>query len=356
MIAEQKTHNLNLLLGSSSTKSSATTGETLQLSANAQPQQTMDSPFHSASELKQLFKLIGKSFDAVQLSLGRLQGRFRVANLGNIVVIKLKTNQHLLLNGERGPDCMTFSFEATGLADEHRLFNIPIAPYSLNGFRQGQLESHFQLSAHTTTYLAVLSTTHFNAFLGHCDSEDLIDNLETNNAMQVSPSVHAQFRQKFQYFLEHQPATFQQRRQTTNHLYSSFLDAISNKSEHKYLAYNPSPRQKLVSEFVAWGFRNADQDCNLDQISESLFASRRTLIQGTKESLGMGPMEIMKRVRLEQVNWILRKPDVRTDNKFRTISEIAQHYGFQSRGHFAKAYQQVFAESPSETWLKSAHQ
>ena len=104
-----------------------------------------------------------------------------------------------------------------------------------------------------------------------------------------------------------------------------------------------------------WGFKNAEQDYNLDQISESLFASRRTLIQGTKESFGMGPMEMMKRVRLEQVNWILRSPDARADKNFKTISEIAQHYKFQSRGHFAKAYQQVFAETPSETWLKSAN-
>ena len=316
----------------------------------------MDSSFHSASELKQLFKLIGKSFDAVQLSQGRLQGRFRVANIGGIVVVELTTNQHLLLNGERGHDCMSFCLEATGLADEHRLFNIPIAPYSLNGFRQGQIEAHFQLSAHTTTYLSVLSTSRFNAFLSHCDSDAIIEHLEANNALQVSPKVHAQFRQKFHHLLEHQPFTSQQSRQATNHLFSSFLDALSNKEEHKYLAFNPSPRQRLVREFVAWGFKNAEQDCNLDQISEALFASRRTLIQGTKESFGMGPMEIMKRVRLEQVNWILRKPDVRTDKKLRTISEIAQHYGFQSRGHFAKAYQQVFAESPSETWLKSANQ
>ena len=315
----------------------------------------MDSPFHSASELKQLFKLIGKSFDAVQLSQGRLQGRFKVANLGSIVLIELKTNQHLLLNGERGSDCMSFCFEATGLADEHRLFNIPIAPYSLNGFRQGQIEAHFQLSAHTTTYLAVLSTSRFNAFLSHCDSDSIVEHLEANNALQISPSAHAQFRRKFQHFLEHQPTTPQQRRQTTNHLYRSFLDAISNKEEHSYLDYNPSPRQKLVREFVDWGFKNADRDCSLDQISETLFASRRTLIQGTKESFGMGPMEMMKRVRLEQVNWILRSPDARADKNFKTISEIAQHYQFQSRGHFAKAYQQVFAESPSETWLKSAH-
>tara|TARA_Y100001933_G_scaffold239403_1_gene263917 strand:- start:569 stop:1588 length:1020 start_codon:yes stop_codon:yes gene_type:complete len=312
--------------------------------------------FRSATELKQHFKLIGKDYDAIQLSQGPLQGRFRVANLGSIFLVQLQTNQRLLLNGERGVDCMSFSFEASGIADEHRLFNIPIAPYSLNGFRQGQIESHFQLSANSTSYLAILSTSRFNAFLRHCNSEYLIEKLEANNALQIPPSLHAQFRKEFEYLILYPPLTSQQCRQTANHLYSAFLNAISKQSEINYMTYAPSPRQQLVKEFVAWAFSNASQDWNLDQISEFLFASRRTLIQGTKESLGMGPMEIMKRVRLEQVNWILRKPDVRADQKFRTISEIAMHYGFQSRGHFAKAYQQVFAESPSETWLKSAQQ
>ena len=171
----------------------------------------MDSLFHSASELKELFKLIGKSFDAVQLSQGRLQGRFRLANLGSIALVELQTNQRLLMNGERGPDCMSFCFEASGMADEHRLFNIPIAQYSLNGFRQGQVESHFQLSANTTTYLAILSTTRFNAFLSHCDAEEIIEQLETNNALQIDPLLHAQFRQKFKHLFEHQPNTPQQR-------------------------------------------------------------------------------------------------------------------------------------------------
>ena len=120
------------------------------------------------------------------------------------------------------------------------------------------------------------------------------------------------------------------------------------------MTYAPSPRQQLVKEFVAWAFSNASQDWNLDQISEFLFASRRTLIQGTKESFDMGPMEMMKRVRLEQVNWILRSPETRVDKNFKTITEVAQHFGFQSRGHFARAYQQIFHETPSETWLKSA--
>lgn len=66
-------------------------------------------------------------------------------------------------------------------------------------------------------------------------------------------------------------------------------------------------------------------------------------------------MEMMKHIRLEQVNWILRSTEAREDEKFKTISQVAQHYGFQSRGHFAKAYQNLFAETPSETWLKSTN-
>ena len=66
-----------------------------------------------------------------------------------MVLLKIRTNQRLLLNGDRGPDCMSFCFEATGLADEHLMYNKPIAPYSLNGFCQGQKESHFQITANT---------------------------------------------------------------------------------------------------------------------------------------------------------------------------------------------------------------
>ncbi|QNJ25328.1 transcriptional regulator/ AraC family [Synechococcus sp. SYN20] len=66
-----------------------------------------------------------------------------------MVLLENRTNQRLLLNGDREADCMSFCFEATGLADEHLMYNKPIAPYSLNGFRKGQKESHFQLTANT---------------------------------------------------------------------------------------------------------------------------------------------------------------------------------------------------------------
>ena len=321
----------------------------------AQADQSIRTAFHSASELKQLFKRIGKSLDAVQLSPGPLEGCFTMLNLGSMCLLEIRTNQRLLLNGERGDDCMSFCFEATGIADEHRVFNQPIAPYSLNGFRQGQVESHFQLTANSTTFLAILSIRRFNSFICHSTGEELITQLKTNNSLQITPAMHARFRKKFENLLLNPPLTTLHRREATNHLYSSFLNALNDKHNVDYLTFTPSPRQELVREFIGWAFKNSRNDLSLDQISESLFASRRTLIQGSKESLGMGPMEMMKRVRLEQVNWILRSTEARANENFKTITQVAQHYGFHSRGHFAKAYQNLFAEAPRDTWLKSTN-
>lgn len=313
----------------------------------------MNSSFQSASELTLLLQRIGKSFDAVQLSSGALRGVFSLADLGSIALLRIATNQRLLLNGERGHDCMTFCLESTGLADEHRLFSIPIAPYSLNGLRQGQIESHFQLTENTTTFLAITSVSRFNAFLGYCGAEDLIERLETHNALQLTPAMHGVLRQRFQQLLSTPPTTTQQCHLAANELYALFLQTMGNETSHGFLPFTPSPRQALVKAFVDWAFENACQECNLDDISSYLYASRRTLIQGTKEALGMGPMEMLKQIRLEQVNWMLRSSHARANNGFTTISEVARHYGFQSRGHFAKAYQTVFTESPSETLLKS---
>ncbi len=340
---------------SASILSSPHLGALSQPSKGDQVDQHITTGFQSASELKQLFMLVGKSFDVVQVSRGALHGQFSLTSLGSMVLLEIRTNQRLLLNGDRGADCMSFCFEATGLADEHLMHNKPIAPYSLNGFRQGQKESHFQLTANTTTYLIILSISRFNAFISYCEREDLIEQLEASNALQITPAMHAHFRKTCQRLLVRPAITSEKKRQITNHLYAELVKSISDKFNISYLPHAPSPRQILIKEFVNWAFENTRDGCNLDQISESLFASRRTLIQGAKEAFGMGPMEMMKHIRLEQVNWILRSSEAREDERFKTISQVAQHYGFQSRGHFAKAYQKLFAETPSETWLKSTN-
>ena len=306
--------------------------------------------FRSASELAQLFKLAGKQFDALQLSPGILNGRFALARFGSVALLKISTTQQLLLNGDRGRDCISFCLEASGQAQDHRVFSVPIAPYSINGFRQGMQESHFELSANSTTYLAITSGQRFNTYLERSEQDHLIERMQANNALQISPLMHQYLAQEFEQLIHTPLTTAIQRQQVGNHLYTLFLKCLThNRTEDCYIPFANSPRQQLVHELIRWGFRNSATKPNLNVVSQTLYASRRTLIQGTKETFDIGPIELLKRIRLEQAKGMLRCEELRHAAGVNTVTEVAQHFGFRSRGHFAKDYQQQFAESPSAT-------
>ena len=311
---------------------------------------TQTFPFRSASELAQLFLLVGKQFNALQLSTGVLSGHFAWANLGSVALLKISTSQRLLLNGHRGRDCISFSIEASGQADDHKVFSVPVAAYSVHGFRQGMLESHFELSANSTTYLTITSCQRFNAYLERSGLDYLIEQMQTSNALQVAPRIHRHLAQEFECLIQTPLATAIQRQQAGHRLYSLFLTCLHhNSAEARFIPFARSPRQKLVHGLISWGFVNGREEFNLDEVSQTMYASRRTLIQGTKEALDLGPMELLKRIRLQQVNGMLRSEELRYAAGLHTVTEVALHYGFRSRGHFAKAYQQLFGESPSTT-------
>ena len=306
--------------------------------------------FRSASELAQLFRLVGKQFDALQLSCGPLSGSFALAKYGSVALIKISTSQRLLLNGDRGPDFISFSLEATGQADDHKVFSIPVAAYSVHGFLQGMSESHFELSANSTSYLTVTSCQRFNAYLERSGLDCLIDQMQTSNALQIAPRMHQHLAQEFERLLQTPLVTAIQQQQAERHLYALFLNCLRhNSAEACFIPFANSPRQKLVHDLISWGFINGREELNLDEVSQTLYASRRTLIQGTKEALDLGPMELLKRIRLQKVNGMLHSEELRHAAGLHTVTEVAQHFGFRSRGHFAKAYHQLFAESPSTT-------
>ena len=91
--------------------------------------------FNSASELAAALLRLGKNFNVLQLSPGRLRGNFSVVHLKDLSIFSIHTNQLLLLNGERGKDSIAFSLEISGIHDDHRIFSQPVEPYSFHGFK-----------------------------------------------------------------------------------------------------------------------------------------------------------------------------------------------------------------------------
>ena len=76
--------------------------------------------------------------------------------------------------------------------------------------------------------------------------------------------------------------------------------------------------------------------------------SARVIYRTFQRHRGYSPMAFAKMVRLRRANSKLRAADKDT-----TVTGVALEYGFDSLGHFARQYREVFKELPSETLHKS---
>lgn len=312
-----------------------------------------DTSFFSACELAQCFAKIGKAFTAVQLSPGPLAGRFSMVHLGSLSVLMISTNQVLLLNGDKGKNCVCFCLEVSGNNADHRVQCQTFQPHALYGFNQNLQESHFQLSAGSISILTVTTADHFNAFLTRTGHDYLIDPMLTSNCLNLDEATHLNMANQLSQVLRHPPNSQRECRQRTQELLTSFLACLQNPAG-KLEPFDLTSRQQLVQEFVRWGFNNGNSSHTLDEICQQLYTSRRTLILGSKENFQCGPMELLRTIRLQQVHALLRSPAERDREGLSQVSEVAAFCGFRSRGHFAKAYQEQFAESPRTTLLRSA--
>ena len=69
----------------------------------------------------------------------------------------------------------------------------------------------------------------------------------------------------------------------------------------------------------------------------------------------MGPMELLRLIRLEQVNHVLRSNELRASLELKKVGDVANHFGFSSRGHFSAAYRSQYGETPRQTLSKAKH-
>ncbi len=309
--------------------------------------------FNSASELADAMKRLGKNFNILQLSQGFLNGHIAVCHLKGLSLFSIQTNQLLLFNGDRGDDCISFCVEMSGNHNDHRIHADVIDPHSVHGFKPDLSESHFQLTAGSTTIFAVTSSKKFLTFIEHCGHPEIIEILHKSNSLQLPPKAHTKLCRQFFWHINQPLQRYDLRTIYTEQLYFLLLTLLKQSDSHEFKPFKITPRQQIIHDFVNWGFNNANKTFKLDDISTILYSSRRTLIQGCKENFQIGPMELLKSIRLEQVNRVLRSNAIRQSLELSKVGDVAHHFGFTSRGHFSAAYQSQFGESPRQTLNKS---
>ena len=83
-------------------------------------------------------------------------------------------------------------------------------------------------------------------------------------------------------------------------------------------------------------------DLSVDMIASRMGLERSQFYRKIKALTNYAPVELMRRLRLQQAHTLLTTSD-------RTISEIAYEIGFSTPAYFTKCYREAYGVTPTET-------
>ena len=202
----------------------------------------------------------------------------------------------------------------------------------------------------------------------HCEEHKILEALKhegldldpyrtTSNTILSTSEALEKFRRAVQNrlnLLEHQNSSSNDSGDIAQeNIYAAIAACFRESQEQNPIPLKMIQRNELCKDLAAWGFKNPDQPQSLEGVIKELHTTRASLSQGCKESLGIGPMEVLKNIRLEHVHQALKDPKIRQQLNLKSVEEIRKHYGFQSRGNFAATYANYFGEKPYATMKNS---
>ena len=107
----------------------------------------------------------------------------------------------------------------------------------------------------------------------------------------------------------------------------------------------PDSRRRAVARAREFMEANLAEELTLADVCRVVGVSRRTLMDGFREQVGLSPMRYLKLIRLNRVHEALRRGGAVTTK----IVDVANAVGFWHMGQLARDYRKLFGELPRET-------
>jgi AraC family ethanolamine operon transcriptional activator len=148
----------------------------------------------------------------------------------------------------------------------------------------------------------------------------------------------------------HQPDLFEEptwQRLALNDFVPLLMSGLSQSLGQGVRPARTPARIDMVKRLQRWMADHPTEPITLDDLCRQMYVSRRSVIQGFREHLGIGPMAYLKLQRLHAVRrqLLAAAPDQVS------VTGVAANFGFFNSGHFARDYRQLFGELPSITLL-----
>ena len=222
----------------------------------------------------------------------------------------------------------------------------PVAEHGIAGCYVDLPYSFFQVWPGADALIALLPRQPLLEGLALGCAQNCLQWMNDCNQLQLTPQAHRAMADLFMAAL--QPVASQ-----PTDLLRGVLKLLSDQAVVAPLRFKAPTRYDLVAQLIGLGAQSTDL-LSLDAVVEQLGCSRRSLIQGCTELMGIGPIELLRAQRLERVHQALLAGNQEPASSIALVGEIAQRFGFRSRGHFAAAYQEQYGQSPSQTLNQAA--
>ena len=302
-------------------------------------------------------KCLGLEIELLQLQPGPFRAECLVVPLENLQLCRIRLSRPLLSLGSK--PCNSFAIS---------LSLDPVQPGAL------PLQAHGEELPEQAIYgldpgreVHLLTPQGYGMALLRVDQTALLDRAESlgcpelerpfrqHNWLQLEPSRLLELRVFLRGLFdlaEHQPellAALEQRRRFTGDLVPLLLESLIDGIERHSGTRREPARIDLVKHVESWARANPTTPISLEELCRIAYASRRSLMRGFREHLGMGPMAFLKLRRLHGVHAALlrHQPDEVM------VQEMAAAWGFHNAGHFARDYRHHFGELPLQTLRRS---
>ncbi len=287
---------------------------------------------------------------ADQLTPGGFQGTLNIAQFSGLQFTYVRQNQTLQAKGEKSQEDFSFgiafSTDSTPVLAHGRL----IKKSDLFGFDPTR-EVDMIVGKDAGIAIANVNQQVFRSLAAQMGYEGLDQGLLKQNFAHAHHANFRQLRAYYEQFIEimRTNPSLLMRSQMSSLMVEDFvpllintMGAIAGKKQVKSKTLCCYSLIKKAQEIVS---SYPDRPLTLKQLCDELGTSSSNISSRFQDVFGLSPMAYLKIQRLNGVRRALKNHDPQTT----TVTELAEHWGFWSMGHFSRDYKKMFGESPSET-------
>ncbi|MEB3348489.1 MAG: helix-turn-helix domain-containing protein [Cyanobacteriota bacterium] len=302
-------------------------------------------PFHCVEQMRMAIAAAGLPLQITQLAGGRLQSDLQILPLGTLRLLRVRLDRPVHVRGTKNP---ALQLVCLSLAPSSRLPSLRshghlLAPTAFCGLA-AEGEVHITLPAGASVGLLMIEREVFRRSCLELGCEALAADRFAGNCLTIDGRRFEGVRRVLLAALASRPVGASAQL-VADDLMPLLLEALIHATQGAHTLLRPPARIAVVMEAQRWMEHHPGQPLSLSDLCQRVHVSRRSLIQGFRDHLGMGPIAFLRLQRLHAV----RQELLLADPQRATVFDVASRYGFHNHGHFAAAYRHLFGEPPAAT-------